>query len=310
MNTPSSPRSHILIYGTIAIDTLYAPTGQAEEIFGGSATFAALAARLLSDKAQLVGVVGSDFPQEYRDLLHAQGVGMQHVDTLAGRTFAWTARYEDDINVRETIETVIGVQEHWEMTLPESLKDPAVAIVCNSSPELQERFIAQCRSPRFIMLDSMKLWMLLSPEKLRALLARVDLALMNEEEAEYFAGTSDLHEAGRALLAAGPRYAIIKLGSKGSMLFYADAQGELQVVTCPALYLENAIDPTGAGDCYLGALGAYYGEHLLDQSTPTAEQWLEAMRYASTVAACVCEGMGTTSLVTTTAEIIQQRTQP
>ncbi len=306
MNTaPAQP--HALIFGTIAIDTLIAPSGTVDSTLGGSGVFAALAARLITDKAQLIGVVGTDFPSEYRAALESKKVSMQHVDTMEGRSFAWTGKYEDDINIRETVETIIGVQENWKLELPDSLKNPAVAAVCNTSPELQKQMIEQCGDDCFIMLDTMKLWLTLDREAVCELLSCVDLALMNEEEAEYFAGTSDVTEGARAILAAGPRYAIVKLGSKGSVLVYRDSDGEEHIIECDAWKLENAIDPTGAGDCYLGALAAYYCEQLVGVEQPDEEQLRTAMHYAATVAARVCEDMGTSSIMDFTSAQMEER---
>ncbi len=299
--------THALIYGTIAIDTLIAPSGTADAVLGGSGVFAALAARLITDKAHLIGVVGTDFPPSYRAQLEEKQVSMQHVDTLEGRSFAWTGRYEDDINIRETVETIIGVQEEWQLCLPAPLQHPAVAVVCNSSPELQMRMIDECRSARFIMLDTMKLWLTLDRSAVCQLLSRVDLALMNEEEAEFFAGTSDVIASARAILAEGPRYAIVKLGSKGSVLVYKDAESIEHVIECPAWELDNALDPTGAGDCFLGALAAYFCEYLIDVDHPQEEQLLTAMHHAATVAARVCEGMGTTSIMEFSTEEMRER---
>ncbi len=307
MTTPAHNKKHLLIYGTLAIDTLIAPAGTADSILGGSATFAALAARLITDKAKLIGVVGTDFPPSYSELLESRGVSMEHVDCLEGRSFAWTGRYEDDINIRETVETVIGVQEHWQLELAEELKDPAVAVVCNSSPELQLRFIEQCRDAYFIMLDSMKLWLTISPELIAELLPRVDLVLMNEEEAQYFSSSTDIMAAGHAILEAGPCYAIVKLGSKGAVFFYRDEMDETQHFHSPAWKLENAVDPTGAGDCYLGALAAYYGEHFMTGYSPSDEQWKCALEYAAVVAARVCEDMGPNALITFSTEEMHER---
>ena len=90
-----------LIYGTIAIDTLITPAGRANSVLGGSGIYAALAARLLTDEMALVGVVGTDFPQEYKMAMEVRGVSMQHVAQVEGETFAWTGQYEEQSVLRE-----------------------------------------------------------------------------------------------------------------------------------------------------------------------------------------------------------------
>ena len=90
-----------LIYGTIAIDTLITPGGQVNSVMGGSGPYAALAARLVTDKVDMVGVVGDDFPKAWEQALELRGVNMQHVAHEKGQTFAWTGKYEEDMHHRE-----------------------------------------------------------------------------------------------------------------------------------------------------------------------------------------------------------------
>ena len=81
-----------LIYGTIAVDTLITPNGRANSVLGGSGIYAALAARLLTNNMDLVGVVGTDFDTKYRLAMEARGVSMAHVAQVEGQTFSWTGR--------------------------------------------------------------------------------------------------------------------------------------------------------------------------------------------------------------------------
>ena len=92
-----------LIYGTIAIDTLITPGGQVNSVMGGSGPYAALAARLVTDKVDMVGVVGDDFPAAWEKALELRGVSMEHVAHEPGQTFAWTGQYEADMNKRTTV---------------------------------------------------------------------------------------------------------------------------------------------------------------------------------------------------------------
>ena len=51
----------LLIVGSVALDSIETPWGRVAQVLGGSATYAALAARLWTP-ASMVAVVGSDFP--------------------------------------------------------------------------------------------------------------------------------------------------------------------------------------------------------------------------------------------------------
>lgn len=284
-----------LIYGTIAIDTLITPAGRANSVLGGSGIYAALAARLLTDEMDLVGVVGTDFPTEYGLAMQARGISMQHVAQVEGETFAWTGQYEDDMNNRTTVRTVEGVQEHWQMQLSDELKECAIAVATNVTPPLQYRMLEQCINARFKMADFMKSWIIREREYTKRLLGVVDMALMNDEEAQEFAGTDDSIEAGYRILDAGPRYAIVKHGSAGSTAFYRTVDGSVQMFRCPAWPLIHPVDPTGAGDSFMGALAGYL-THCVSQGAPSWEDIKSGIAVATVVAAATCEKFGTVSL--------------
>lgn len=295
-----------LIYGTIAIDTLITPAGRANSVLGGSGIYAALAARLLSDDMALVGVVGTDFPKEYTLAMQARGVDMQHVACVEGETFAWTGKYEHDMNNRTTVKTVEGVQEHWQMKLPTQLRNYEIAVATNVTPPLQYRMLEQCDHACFRMADFMKSWIIREREYTHKLLGCVDLALMNDEEAREFSGSDDSIEAGYKLLDAGPSYAIVKHGSAGSTLFHRADNGEVMLFRCPAWPLMHPADPTGAGDSYMGALAGYL-THCIKHGLPDWEDMKTGVAIATVVAAATCEKFGTVSLFSLQREELAQR---
>lgn len=295
-----------LIYGTIAIDTLITPNGRANSVLGGSGTYAALAARLLTDKMDLVGVVGTDFDEKYRLAMQARGVSMKHVEQIEGQTFAWTGQYEQDMNNRTTLSTIEGVQEHWNMQLSPELQKCTLAVATNVTPPLQCRMLAQCSNACFRMADFMKSWIIREREYTRKLLSGTDLALMNDEEAREYTGLDDSLAAGYKLLDAGPRYVVIKHGSAGSTLFHRSSSGSTCLFRSPAWPLVNATDPTGAGDSYMGALAGYL-THCLNGGEPSWEDMKRGVAIATVVAGAVCEKFGTVSLFALTRSELAQR---
>ncbi|MDO4750513.1 MAG: PfkB family carbohydrate kinase [Akkermansia sp.] len=298
--------SKALIYGTIAIDTLITPSGRANSVLGGSGIYASLAARLLTADMDLVGVVGTDFPAEYGLAMEARGVSMQHVAHVEGETFAWTGKYESDMNNRTTVRTIEGVQEHWKMELSPEQKNCAIAVATNVTPPLQYRMLEQCEGACFRMADFMKSWIIREREYTHKLLSVVDMVLMNDEEAQEYAGTDDSLEAGHKLLEAGPRYAIVKHGSHGSTLLHRAEDGSIRLFRCPAWPLVNAQDPTGAGDSYMGALAGYL-THCINGGHPSWEDMKRGVAIATVVAAAVCEKFGTVSLFALTGRELAER---
>ncbi len=295
-----------LIYGTIAIDTLITPAGRANSVLGGSGVYASLAARLVTSDMALVGVVGTDFDDKYRLAMEARGVSMSYVEQQEGQTFAWTGQYEADMNNRTTVSTIEGVQENWEMKLSAKLQACTLAVATNVTPPLQCRMLEQCTGAVFRMADFMKSWIIREREYTHKLLSMVDLALMNDEEAREYAGTEDSLEAGYKLLEAGPRYAIVKHGSAGSTLFHRTPEGKVRLFRCPAWPLVNAVDPTGAGDSFMGALAGYL-THCLNNGQPDWEDMKRGVAMATVVAAAVCEKFGTVSLFALTRQQLAER---
>ncbi len=295
-----------LFIGTIAIDTLQTPQGRANSVLGGSGPYAALAARLLTADIDLIGVVGNDFPPEFALALETRGVSLRHVLRREGKTFAWCAEYEQDMNKRRTLSTTEGVQEDWQVQVPDELCHHELAVATNVRPDIQLAMLRQCAGAQFTMSDFMESWILREREAVDAILATVDLALMNDSEVCAFARTDDPLEGGYKLLEAGPRYAIVKHGSAGATLFHRTPEGDIRLFRCPAWPLVRPKDPTGAGDAFMGALAGYL-TGCLNGGNPTWEDMKRGIAIATVVAASVCESFGMVSLFSMSRSELAQR---
>ena len=99
----------LLVTGSLGIDTIITPHGQAADVLGGSAVYFAFAASYYTD-VRLVGVVGEDFPPAFRDQLASRGIDIVGLETRKGsKTFRWTGKYSDDMNQRETLSVELNV---------------------------------------------------------------------------------------------------------------------------------------------------------------------------------------------------------
>ncbi|MDD4691848.1 MAG: carbohydrate kinase [Eubacterium aggregans] len=79
-------------------------------------------------------------------------------------------------------------------------------------------------------------------------LAYADILKVSEEEARLLTGEADLERAAAALYEAGPTLVCVTLGHQGAYFFNGSAKGYV-----PAFSLA-AVDTTGAGDAFFGAL--------------------------------------------------------
>ena len=93
----------------------------------------------------------------------------------------------------------------------------------------------------------MNLWIDIKRPELVKLLERVDMLLLNDEEARQLSGQANLPAAARAIRAMGPGSVVIKRGDAGALLFH-----EGGVFAAPAFPIEDVVDPTGAGDSFAG----------------------------------------------------------
>src|SRR5688572_8798625 len=103
------PHMSILVVGSIALDSIKTPFGQAQEVLGGSATYFSYAASFFSS-VRLVAAVGADFPQQHTDLLKRRNISLDGLQRVSGgKTFRWTGLYESDMNSAKTLATELNV---------------------------------------------------------------------------------------------------------------------------------------------------------------------------------------------------------
>lgn len=237
----------VLIVGSMALDSVKTPHGQARDVLGGAATYASVAASLFASPIRVVGVVGRDFPQEHLDFLASRGIDLTGVEKANGQTFRWSGAYGDDPNEAKTLDTQLNVFADFNPVLPESYRESPYVLLANIDPALQRKVLDQIRAPRLVIADTMNYWIENRRDDLVKTLSRVSMVILNDAEARSLTGERNLTVAARAIRAMGPRWALIKKGEHGAMLF-----GEDLTVSVPGFPLERVKDPTGAGDSFAG----------------------------------------------------------
>jgi sugar/nucleoside kinase (ribokinase family) len=241
----------VLVVGSIALDTVKTPVEEHADLLGGSASYAAVGASFFSP-VRMVGVVGEDFPKAHVEYFASRKIDLEGLRVEPGKTFRWSGEYMWDLNTRETRSVELNVFEHFTPELPASYVETEIVLLANIAPKLQSHVLDQVRQPRFVIADTMDLWINIANDDLRALLPRVDMLILNDSEARQFTGQTSLIKAGAAIRAMGPRFVAIKKGEHGCLLF-----GENEFFSCGAYPLEDIHDPTGAGDTFAGGLAGY-----------------------------------------------------
>jgi sugar/nucleoside kinase (ribokinase family) len=252
----------VIIVGSIAIDHVKTPAEEHHCLLGGSASYASVAASFYT-QVKMVGVVGTDFPPEHRSLLEARQIDLEGLEVAEGKTFRWSGEYEQNMNRRQTLSVELNVFEHFRPKLPSHWRATPFLLLGNIAPSLQMDVLNQIESPRFVLADTMDLWINLAKPDLLRLLPRVDMLILNDSEAHLLTGESNPIAAGREILKLGPKYVAIKKGEHGCLLL---GDREKDEFFCTSAYpLERVADPTGAGDSFAGALaGALAKEGLVN----------------------------------------------
>ena len=287
----------VLIVGTTALDSIKTPTRENPRLLGGSASHAAVAASFFSP-VKLVGGVGEDFPKKYIELYRRHKIDLAGLQIMPGKTFHWSVEYEVNMNHRRTLATELGVIETFTPKLPAAYQNVAFVLLGNIAPVLQLSVLDQMKKPKFVVADSMDLWLNIALADLLILLKRVDGFVLNDSEAELLTKEDNLFVALKKIHKLGPKYVIIKKGSHGSIL-----SGPKGTFICPAYPLHTVEDPTGAGDSFVGGLMGY----LATAKGSIDSNIRRAMVYGSVTASFCCEGFGLNRTTRTRRADIEKR---
>lgn len=276
----------LLAIGTIAYDDVYTPHGEVKMIEAGSCNYIAMAATQFVQPVQLVSVIGGDYNNEFLADLKARGADLEGVEVIEdGKSFYWSGRYHDDMMGRDTIDTQLNVLADFDPKVPPSYRKAPYLMLGNLTPAVQAKVIDQMETrPKLIALDTMNFWMDIALDDLKAVLKRIDILIINDEEARQLSGELSLLTAAASIVEMGPKILIIKKGEHGALLFEED-----KVFSAPALLLPKVVDPTGAGDTFAGGLMGY----LAATDDTGFDNLKRAVVYGSAMASFVVEDFGT-----------------
>lgn len=289
---------HVLVFGSLALDSVETPFGKRKNILGGSAAHAALSASYFSNPV-IVSVIGEDFPAEYKNFLENNTINLKNVETKKGKTFAWEARYGDDPNEREVLATSINVLGDYSPSLLSEHRNIKLIFLANNSPESQIFLLDQMKGADFVLWDTMTFWIDRYPEQILKILPRVDVALFNDAEAKHFTKDTNLIKAGKKILCKGVKKGvIIKKGEHGAFLFTRSF-----ILHLPAYPVEEVKDPTGAGDSFAGGLIGF----LAKTGRATDENLKKGMAYGTIMASLTVEEFGTDRFKSLSKKDIRQR---
>ncbi len=297
----------LVIVGSIGYDDINTPVANGTDLLGGAAVYAGLAATYhlptLDDeptRVGLVGVVGDDFSVYDQMILEKSGLNLSGVSRLDGKTFRWSGKYEGAMENVETISTQVNVLSDFQPELPKFWRTPEILFCASTHPATQVAVLDQCPGAELTVLDTFILWIETEFETLSSALRKVDIAIINEQEACAIARNETLPNAMKLIISgealhggkgagSGPRGLIVKRGSGGVL-----AMLPCGLISLPSYPTGNVVDPTGCGDSFAGSLLA----HLIGRRgiMNDIESMRSALIHATITASFTLSGLGISGL--------------
>lgn len=255
---------------------------------GGKGANQAVAAARLGAEVAFVGAVGDDsFAGPATAGLRAAGVDLSALATVPGPTGIAL------VTVSADGENSIVVISGANATVAADTVSAHAATVAGADVVVLQGEIPRAATETAARLAQGRVVLNLAPviELSADVVRRADPLVVNEHEARLalsLVGGQDVPDddhaaAARALTEAGVASVVITLGSAGAVVATRSGEGEVATVPSPKV---SAVDTTGAGDAFVGALASRLaaGDELLD-----------AARLAARVGAYAVTGVGAQS---------------
>jgi sugar/nucleoside kinase (ribokinase family) len=287
----------ITVFGTIALDTTRTPFKTQTRIMGGAATYASLSSSIFTSTS-IVGIVGSDFPTEYRNILDHRVDTRGVITKEDGKTFHYDSSFDYDLYHRTSNKTELNVIEDFEPVIPNQYIDSEYVYLANNDPIQNIKILEHFSNPKLIVCDTIEYWILNQKQDIIKMMSKVDGVVINDEEARLLCKTTNLIKCAKLIMSWGPWFTIIKKGEHGSLFVNDDT-----VFPAPAYPMEEIVDPTGAGDSFAGG----FMGHIAKQNSLSVNTMKEAVIYGNVMGAFAVEGFGVKKLLEITKEDVQNR---
>ena len=248
--------------GHLVIDSIFLPDQETPFIaLGGAVAYVSLAARRLNASVSVVSKIGRDFPEAYLLLLRKKGIDLSNLfREERSATTRFELRYDQSLSHRSLRSasrmSPIAFEEITHLPTASAIHFGPVAGEITSA--LVEKLKGCCR---FVSLDPQGLVRRfdkdgnasIGPLSDKRMLEYVDIFKSSFNEIQTITGFGDLDQAIRAIHDHGVSIIIVTLGEKGATV---SVEGTIHKV--PAFKPAKLVDPTGAGDVFIGSFLTEY----------------------------------------------------
>ena len=245
----------LAVVGAVALDEIHSQAGDIDQLLGGSAVYASLAASFLAQAAP-ISVIGDDFDRSLLQPLIDRGVNLDGIEHATGPNFRWGCRYSPDGDVRETLYTRAGVYDTHPIAVAEPIRQARFVLLTAGNPDQNHRAMEQMIAPELVAIDTIEREVAERRDEFREQLHYADIVSINTLETAHLIQWDGAdedpelpHAAWREIRSLGPSVFILKKASHGVEIFEGDRHTVVGAV--PGI---RATDPTGAGDTFISAL--------------------------------------------------------
>ncbi|MFL6509579.1 MAG: PfkB family carbohydrate kinase [Nitrososphaera sp.] len=289
----------LTVFGTVALDTTRTPFRTETRILGGAATFASVSSSMFTPTS-VVAAVGSDMPYEHIRALSSKGIDTKGIIIIDGsKTFHYDSSFDYDLSNRITNKTELGVIAGFDPVLPEEYVKSDYVYLANNDPRQNIKILQHFQNPRLVVCDTIEFWINGSRDDVIKMIGMTDGVVINDNEARLLCKEANLAKCAKNIISWGSKFAIIKKGENGAILFTKEGP----VFPAAAFFLDEIVDPTGAGDSFAGGfIGHVAHKGIMD--LPTMK---EAVIYGNVMGSFAVEDFGVKRLMSITKDDVKDR---
>jgi cytidine kinase len=283
----------------VALDTTRTPFRTETRILGGAATFASISSSMFAPTS-IVAAIGSDMPAEHIRALSSKGIDTKGIIIIQGsKTFHYDSSFDYDLSNRTTNKTELGVIAGFDPIIPEEYIKSDYVYLANNDPKQNIKILRHFQKPRLVVCDTIEFWINGSREDVVKMIEMTDGVVINDNEARLLCKEANLAKCAKKIMSWGSKFAIIKKGENGAILFTKEGL----VFPAAAFFLDEIVDPTGAGDSFAGGfLGHIARKGVMDFATMK-----EAVIYGNVLGSFAVEDFGIKRLLSITKDDVEDR---
>jgi sugar/nucleoside kinase (ribokinase family) len=289
----------LTVFGTVALDTTRTPFRTETRILGGAATFASISSSMFAPTS-IVAAIGSDMPAEHIRALSSKGIDTKGIVIIQGsKTFHYDSSFDYDLSNRTTNKTELGVIAGFDPIIPEEYIKSDYVYLANNDPKQNIKILRHFQKPRLVVCDTIEFWINGSRDDVVKMIEMTDGVVINDNEARLLCKEANLAKCAKKIMSWGSKFAIIKKGENGAILFTKEGL----VFPAAAFFLDEIVDPTGAGDSFAGGfLGHIAHKGVMDFATMK-----EAVIYGNVLGSFAVEDFGIKRLLSITKDDVEDR---